>query len=161
MKKNVLTFYSRLLSFFMVLLGFTGCDDNNSWGGAEAMYGTPSAKFKVNGKIVSQEDKSGIENIRVVLVPTRENEEAFYGDTVYTNSKGEFEVISHDFPLQKVTFKLKLDDVDGDKNGSYDSKIQSVVFENPEYKGGESWYKGEAEKKLGNIEMTPSNKEEE
>lgn len=46
----MLSVYSKILSFFLVLLGFSSCDS----GGGAAEYGTPTAKFKVKGTIVDE-----------------------------------------------------------------------------------------------------------
>ncbi|MDU1904413.1 MAG: radical SAM-associated putative lipoprotein [Dysgonomonas sp.] len=161
MKTKFLKFYSAILSSILVLIGFAGCsDDDEDNGGGWAEYGTPSAKYKVKGSIVSKEDETAIQRIRVVMVETDGDKEAFRGDTVYTDNQGMFNAEFYTFPLEKVTFSIKVDDVDGEANGSFESTTQTVVFDKPTFTGGSSWYRGETEKDLGKITITPSTKTE-
>lgn len=153
MKIKFLHFYSAVLSFILVLIGFPGCSDDID-GGGRVEYGVPSAKYKIKGSVVSKEDQSALPRIRVVMVEKNKDREPFYGDTVYTSSMGEFNVELQTFPLDKVTFQIKVDDVDGDQNGSFDSTIEEVIFDKPSFTGGGEWYKGETEKDLGKIEIT-------
>ena len=151
MKLKLRSFYSRILSICLVLLGFSACSDPVD------EYGSPSAKYKVLGKIVSSDDeKKPIENIRVVMVENMDEENNIYlrGDTTYTDLEGRFEVNRHDF--QYSQFKIKIQDVDEEVNGLFEDIEQVIEFKNSDYKGGSgSWYKGEAQKDMGTIEMEP------
>jgi hypothetical protein len=161
MKTKFLKFYSAILSSILVLIGFAGCsDDDEDNGGGWAEYGTPSAKYKLKGSIVSKDGEEAVQRLRVVMIETEGDKESLRGDTVYTDNQGAFNAESHTFPLEKVTFTIKVDDVDGDANWSFESTTQTVVFDKPTFTGGSSWYKGETEKDLGKITITPSTKTE-
>jgi len=156
MRKRIFKFYSKILSFALILLGFTSCDDSDE--GQDPLvceYGVPSALYKVKGSILSKETQEPVKNIRAVLVETRQGkEDGYYGDTIFTDDSGKFNLELRTFPLDKVEFNLKIDDIDGELNGSFESKIEGVIFDKPKLTGGEgSWYKGETEKDLGKIEL--------
>ena len=163
MKQNILSFYSRLLSACLVLLGFgacvTACEKNM------VEYGMPSASYKVVGKVVSTEgNKAPVEGIRVVMFEDfGEGEESPYliGDTTYTDSEGKFEAKMGSFPLGENKFKVKLQDIDGKKNGLFEDKERIVEFKNPIYKNGDGhWYRGEALTGLGTVELKPKKEDE-
>ena len=158
MKKKLLTLSTKMLSACLVALGFAGCDfhDDNG-GGGTFEYGTPTALFKVKGTVASTgTTKPPIRNIRAVLVEVREGRERTFGaDTVYTRTDGTFDLKVSTFPLDKVEFKLKLEDIDGAENGSYDPKTVAVVFEKAKFTGGNGWYKGETEKDVKTVELNP------
>ena len=151
MKSKFRSIYSKILSACLVLLGFSACDIINT--GCE--YGVPSANYKVSGIVVSSDDeKKPIENIRVVMVEYYERE-FLYGDTVFTDSGGKFE-IKRDDGYTYNQFKIKIQDVDGEDNGLFEDVEQVIEFKNSDYKGGDgSWYRGEAQKDMGTIEMNP------
>lgn len=158
MKLKIYSFYSRLISFCLVLLGFGSCA---GWVDPVDEYGSPSAKYKVIGKVVSSdEEKTPIKNIRVVITEDMDESKYSYltGDTVFTNAEGKFEVIRSNFAYNKL--KLKLQDVDGETNKQFEDQIQKIEFQDADFKGGSSWYRGQAEKDLGTIEMTPKGKTE-
>ena len=156
MKLKLRSFYSKILSACLVLLGFSACEVFTV-----DEYGSPSAKYKVLGKVVSSNDeKKPIENIRVVMVENvnEENKLYLYGDTTYTDSGGKFEINRHDFPYSQ--FKIKIQDVDGADNGLFEDMEQVIEFSNSDYKGGSgNWYKGEAQKDMGTIEINPKQEE--
>lgn len=154
MKIKAYSLYSKLISLCITALGFGACNDPVD------EYGTPSAKYKVSGEIVSEDTKEPIKNIRVVMV--EDIDESKYpnlrGDTVYTNAEGKFEIGTHfDFPIDK--FKIKIQDADGVENGEFEDKQQTIEFQKSDYKGGNDWYKGEAKKDLGIIELEPKQPE--
>ena len=137
--------YGKILAIILAWLGYS-CD----WWGMEK-YGTPSATYKTKGVVVSQTDNAPIEGIRAVL-KTRWSETNFYGiDTVYTDSKGVFNLKSRDgFNILYV----ELTDVDGEKNGSFTNRDVEVDFSHVNFKGDDSEVR-EVEKDLGIIKLTP------
>ena len=157
MKTKVVSFYAKVLSFLLMLLGFQSCN----MGGEE--YGTPSATFKVKGKVQDSDTKEPVKNVRAVLVqmrqyetPDEKTENSYETDTVYTNAAGEFSTSVTSFPNNKVEFKMKFVDVDGAENGAYESKDVEVIFDNPKYEGKSgSWYSGVATKDIGTIDIEP------
>ncbi|MBK5722541.1 radical SAM-associated putative lipoprotein [Dysgonomonas sp. Marseille-P4677] len=148
MKKGALSLYSKIISFFMLLLGYTACEE-------PAEYGTPSADYKVLGKVVSAEgEKEAVEGIRVVMIHNVDESKVEYikGDTTYTNAAGSFEIKRKDYP--GIDFKIKFQDVDGEANGEFEEKIEIIDFKNAQYEGGDkNWYDGETTKDMGTIEL--------
>lgn len=146
--------YSKLISLCLLAFGISACDP-------AVEYGSPSAKYRVSGKVVSSEtSKKPVPNIRVVMIPQVKGNpnELLYlrGDTVFTDVEGKFEVNRNDFPYN--TFNIKLQDVDGETNGLFEEKLEVVEFKDSDYKGGKDWYQGLAQKDLGTIELTPKAK---
>ena len=138
--------YGRLLAIIMAWLGFS-CDIISP----KVEYGTPSATFKAKGVVVSQTDDALIEGIRAVL-KTQKGTAGYGIDTVYTDSKGVFNLKSSDFAFNKLYVELA--DVDGEKNGSFAENEIEADYSNEKFKGGDGhWYRGEAEKDLGIIKM--------
>ena len=140
--------YGRLLAILMTWFGFS-CDLIT-----KVEYGTPSASFKAKGVVTSQKDNNPIEGIRTIL---KTQQGASYGiDTVYTDNKGAFNLKSgkDEFDYQKLY--LELSDVDGDENGSFSDMEIVIDYSNEKFTGGDGhWYRGEAEKDLGNVLMLP------
>lgn len=89
-----------LLSSFLVMLGFTACDDDPA--DQPDMYGCPTATFSIKGKV---ENTAG-HALSGVQVITRE-----MGDTVYTNKEGYFEREFYDVPTDTVRYELEFTDV--------------------------------------------------
>lgn len=149
MKIKLQSFYLRFISFCLVLLGFSSCESTDP----RVEYGTPSADYKVKGKVVSDTAEDPIKNIRVVMIENEEESASYLmGDTVSTDIKGEFEINTHRFPYNE--FKIKFEDIDGELNGEFEDKAEVIQFQNSDYKEGVSWYKGEAEKDMGTVKMT-------
>ena len=142
--------YSRILAILLAWLGFS-CDLITP----AKEYGTPSATFKAKGVVTSQTDNP-VEGIRAVLKTSQGNEgEYSYGiDTVYTDSKGVFNLKSGKDEFYQKLY-VELSDVDGDENGSFSDKGMEIDYSNEKFTGGDGWYWGEAEKDFGNIRMTP------
>lgn len=156
MKAKVYSLYSKLISIGLLILGFSACSSlsDDDVDPVVCEYGVPSAKYKVSGKVVSPaDDKKPIKNIRVVMIRNlNEKENTFLkGDTVFTDTNGEYRIESLDYPGQD--FKVKFQDIDGTANGEFDEKIEVIDFKNAEYKGGSGWYKGETTKDMGTIEL--------
>jgi len=153
MKIKVLSLYTKIISFFLVLLGYQSCDIIDP----KAEYGSPSAKYRVIGSVVSEDDNSKIKGIRAVLVQKYEDEENPYAaDTVFTNNSGEFDLNIHHIGSKYV---LKLQDTDGEKNGSFADKELEIDFKDAKYEGGSGWYEGQATKDVGQIQLKPLEKE--
>lgn len=162
MKIKLFSIYSKLISLCLILLGFNSCSDDDNGGGDPVVeYGVPSAKYKVKGQVVSSEEtKKPIKNIRIVMIEDLEEGREYYneGDTTFTDAEGRFEINRHNYPYYK--YLIKLEDVDGDENGSFENNTQKIEFKSSDFKDGGSWYKGQAEKDMKTIEMTPKQKNE-
>ena len=131
--KTFLIQYNNLLLLLIGLLGFSvACTKV----GPEE-YGTPSADFIVNGVIENQAGQL-IPNIKVVMSY----------DSTNTNADGTFSLKNRNFPA-KQTLILKIRDIDGAINGSYQDKDTTIVFDNNTYANGDGhWYRGKVEKSV-------------
>ena len=125
--------YNNLLLFLIGLLGFSvACTKV----GPEE-YGTPSADFIINGVIENQASQP-ISNIKVIM--TR--------DSVNTNTEGKFSLKNTAFPANQ-TFNIKIRDIDGTANGSYQDKDTTILFDSNTYTNGNGhWYRGKVEKSV-------------
>jgi len=141
--------YGRLFAILLSWLGFSAISMS-----CGAAYGTPSATFKAKGVVVSQTDNAPIEGIRAVL-KTKEGSAGYGIDTIYTDNKGVFNLKSSKGELAYNKLYVELCDVDGDENGSFIDKDVEADYSKEKFKGGYSWYRGEAEKDLGIIKLMP------
>jgi putative lipoprotein (rSAM/lipoprotein system) len=140
MKRNILKKYNRLISILLSLLGiggsfnFTSCD-----GTGQVEYGTPSATFKIYGKVTSEEGEQ---------IPYIKVKSALHYDSSYTNENGDYTLVLNSFPSDQ-DFYMEYSDVDGALYGSYQTKDTIVEFNDPQFENGDgSWYSGEASKKV-------------
>jgi len=132
-----------LISF----LGFTGCEKENL-----VEYGVPNADYTVKGAVVNKADGKPIEGIRVGY-GREQGPITMYGipstpytpkASVVTNSKGEFKLTENTFPVSNQTIPVFIDDIDGEKNGLFNSDTLYVDFSKAERsKKSKGWYEGE------------------
>lgn len=151
MKKIVLTTYTKIIAWFLSIIGFTaGCDIIPA-----AEYGTPSADFKAKGTVTDIETHKPISNIRVI----GKSKFDYFADTAFTDANGNYNIDLRGiigFPV-----KIYAEDVDGEKNGVF--KPDSLEIEQRDtrqIKKGSGWYQGTFEKndvnfKLKNDAATP------
>lgn len=139
MKIKFLKTYNVLIAGLLAILGFTtACDSKDE-------YGTPSAKFIVNGKVKVSETDLPIENVRVTM----------QGDTTYTNADGVYQVVDKwGFPTDQ-TYNLEFQDIDGEENGEFNELDTIVEFKDPKFLDGDGdWYSGETSKEF-DVKLTP------
>jgi putative lipoprotein (rSAM/lipoprotein system) len=134
MKVAFLKRYNKVIAYLLTFLGlgsacaFSGC----MYGAGPEMYGTPSATFRVYGKVLS-EDSAGIPLIRVVIS----------SDTMYSGPEGNYTISKGGFP-DSQEFQIEFTDMDGAENGNWQNLDTTVAFVNPKFKGGDGdWYHGE------------------
>jgi len=121
----------------LALLGFTS--SCNKEPNSKVEYGTPSAKFIVNGKVKSKDSNAPIKNIRVVM----------NRDTSFTDSEGIYQVVENNGFPDNQTYNIKYQDVDSTRNGEYKDLDTIVEFVNPQFVNGDGhWYEGEASKEF-------------
>ena len=130
-----------IIAGLIALLGFTASCEKDS----KVEYGTPSAKFIVNGKVVSSNSNQAIENIRVVMK----------ADTTRTDSEGKYQVVDeYGFPGSH-SYDIQFQDTDGAANGDFQDLDTIVEFVDPQYSNGSgNWYSGEASEEL-DVELNP------
>lgn len=141
MKRKILIKSNQLISLLLSLLGIGGTFSFSSCDGTKQVeYGTPSATFKIHGKVTS-EDGDQIPYIKVKAA-------MHHYDSSYTNEAGEYTLVLGSFPSDQ-DFYMEYSDVDGPSNGSFQTKDSTVSFVNPQFENGDgSWYSGEASKKV-------------
>lgn len=130
---------ARLLSGAMVLLGFASCDDD------KVMYGSPSVKFQVKGKVTS-DIGTPLEGIQVIVRANWDNNSQGRADTIYTDAKGEFasqEIEAGGLNAQTAYFN----DVDGAANGGTfkSDSISLKTMDKKQLEKGNEWYAGKFE----------------
>jgi putative lipoprotein (rSAM/lipoprotein system) len=125
--------YNNFLLLLIGLLGFSvAC---TKVGPVE--YGTPSADFIINGVIENQANQP-IPNIKVVMSY----------DSTNTNADGTFSLKNRTFPKDQ-TFNVRIRDIDGTANGSYQDKDTTIVFDNNTYTNDDGhWFSGKVEKSV-------------
>ena len=138
-----LKFYNLIILGLLTILGFTSsCEKNDP--DLMSEYGTPSAKFIVNGTIESIDSNTPIENIQVIM----------QGNTAITDSKGKYQVAEVGSPRDQ-SYIIQLQDIDGVSNGDYENLDTIVQFMDPQFINGDNnWYEGETSKEL-NIKLNP------
>ena len=140
MKINWKYFAGSLFAF----LGFGGCIRIDIGGGL-AMYGQPTAHYKLIGNVKGPDGKP-VEGIQAVFVPREDWAYPHENDTLYSNAQGHFEKgrLKYDWPDDLKDAKLILEDVDGPENGSFKTKTLSrtnLKVEQTRERSGD-WYKG-------------------
>ena len=139
--KTLIKYCNVLIAGILTLLGFTTSCENTE----PVEYGTPHAKFILNGKIENANTNKAIENIQVVMEY----------DTSYSDSEGNYRLEIEAFPDENQILDLSVKDVDGEKNGTYQDLDTIAKFKDAEFiKGDGDWYKGETTKKM-DIKLTP------
>jgi putative lipoprotein (rSAM/lipoprotein system) len=140
MSNKYLQSVNALISGCLTLLGFS-CDHINP----RVEYGTPNARFIVNGKVTSFETEEVIKNIRVIMK----------NDTTFTDGEGKYEVVDNGaFPTDQI-YAIQFQDIDNESNGAFNDKDTLVEFKNPEFSHGNGhWYEGKTTKEF-DIKLTP------
>jgi putative lipoprotein (rSAM/lipoprotein system) len=151
MKKLALKAYGKAVTAILSLIGvLAGC--SKPGGGIMAEYGTPSADFKAHGKVTNKETNQPVPDIRVI------GKEFGQADTVYTDTRGNYTLDMKGiigFPV-----KIRVDDVDGAKNGSLVSDSVSLQKKDVVQikKGDGNWYDGAFEKDDADFALKPDKK---
>ena len=141
MKQKVKNTWLAILGAILSLLGFGGCDEIIHFGAAE--YGCPHADYKIVGEVTGE--GKPIKGIRVALLVGPYGGNEYYGiDTLYTDSSGKIEKDLPSRTLDNSMLSVKLEDVDGPENGSWQTKTlgkNELVIKQTQ-KGDGKWYQG-------------------
>lgn len=110
------------------------------------MYGTPSATYRVKGKVVDAQTGVPVPGIQVItggVYPSNgEWGRSNRSDTLHTDKDGAFAIDAKgSFPTNKYRFIWE--DTDGTANETYKKDSVDVAITG-KYVGGDDWYKGEA-----------------
>ncbi len=127
--------FNQLLIGLLALLGFAGCEET----GADE-YGTPLAEYRVKGKVIDAETKQPITGMQVVsgvLFDPADRLYQFQADTVYSDGKGEFEVVHQGFPGK--VYRVIWEDI---REATEYRKDSTDLVITGKYTDGTGWYKG-------------------
>jgi len=161
MQINRRTFLKRMnwaLASGIGMLGFVGCEE----------YDSPYADYTVKGEVVNKATGKPIEGIQVGYYshlgpyPMYGPPPAIYKSkaSVLTNAKGEFKLTDRFYAGESYTFDnnrtlpVHVQDVDGGKNGLFQSEVLQVDFSKAKHSGkSKGWYNGEYTVNV-NVELT-------
>jgi len=142
MKKSAVKFFDKIIVILLGVFGFfNSCD-------MPCEYGSPHADYELKGVVTDIETSNPIPNIRVIRKIYQE-----YGDTVYTDVEGKYAFYEGDY-LENNTFRLKIEDIDGEENGG-DFRTQEIavkITEADKVEEGKGWYSGKFVK-IQNIKL--------
>lgn len=80
----------------------------------------PNADYQIKGVVTDSISGSVLAGIRVVLECPDQTEKY---DTIFTDSRGKYDFSFNQYPFDVPVFKLRIDDVDGQSNGEYVSRV--------------------------------------
>ena len=147
MKIKALSSYSKILAFFLVMLGFSACKSPKE-------YGTPTAMLNLKGKVINEKTYEAIYAIEVTVQEVGGNGH-FQEITSVTNSLGDFCFHVNVETAAARTYKISFKDIDGEANGEFEGKEVIVNVLKEDFIGAESgWNGGEADKYVGYIDLT-------
>ena len=117
-----------LAKYFGRILAILGCTTM-----VTACYGVPYSQydpdFNVSGRVVDSETEKPIQDIKVRAVPSSENPDTYpYDSASSTNSEGFFNILGV-VESPPSGFIIECTDVDGDLNGSYESVIEEIPYD--------------------------------
>ena len=106
-------------------------------------YGCPHADYQIVGKVTG--GGKPIKGIRVALLSMSDYNNQYYGiDTLYTDASGKINKSWRNLPLNFDRFAVKIEDLDGQENGSWQTKIlekDDLIIKQTK-KGDKNWYEG-------------------
>ena len=145
MKVKFNRWYNIVLAALLSFVGY-GCSDNDDPG--TAMYGSPSASYKVSGT-VTDENGNPIEGIKASLTYIKEVEGEIVAEedisAVLTDASGKFSLGTPRMDLLPNNVKLVVKDIDGEEHGgTFKDGINDIEFMNAKLvtPGDGSWYSG-------------------
>lgn len=119
--------------------------------------GTPSATFKVNGKVINAQTEQPIADIKVLMKQTFEYQDTSFVaqvDSATTDAQGAFSLKHTDVP-EKPEYIIQIIDADDEKNGLFEDHDTVISFENAQFKNGDNkWYEGETSRNI-EIKLKP------
>jgi putative lipoprotein (rSAM/lipoprotein system) len=127
---------SALLAIFF---NFDGCISNTA-----PEYGVPSADYKISGSVLSSDQLLPIKGLSVSIRDTLTTTATI--GTTKTDSLGWYSLQFSAFPRDNI-WKLNVEDVDANENGSFMTKDTTISILQRDLKGASgNWYQGHAEK---------------
>ena len=150
MIKQLIKYFDRIILLILGLAGLASCEPM-------AEYGVPSADYQIKGTVTDSVTNSPLKNIRVIR---KFAENSLYGDTVYTDAEGKYNINFTTFPVDNPQFSLKYEDTDGVLNGGdFAERELTVKITSSDWvdDGDDDWYYGKAVK-TENIKLQYKNK---
>ncbi len=149
MKRSFLKGFDKLLVALLGLLSLPGCE-------TRVEYGVPTAEFEIKGTITDSITAAPIPNARVIVTLDQKynvlDSLQVITDTLAlkeSDENGKYDVQFSEFPLDSLTFKVKVEDLDGAANGGeYVTTEKNITFRFSDLQGGKGWYSGKAAKTL-------------
>ena len=116
-----------IIKYFGRVLAIMGCSTL-----VTACYGVPYEEYDphagISGRIVDSETEQPIKDIKVRAVPADESLESYpYDSSQSTDSDGYFNI--GDFDPSPTGYIIECTDVDGELNGSYESLIKEIPYD--------------------------------
>ena len=154
MKKLIFKPYDKIILALLGLIGLiTGCDLIHP---PVAEYGVPHADYEITGTVIDSITSAPVKNVQVIIsrsVTTVQKDTTFtHVDTLAvkeTDSSGKYDAQFQTFPLEDLSFNVKVNDIDGPSNGGeFLSKQLDIVFKLSDLSGGKGWYNGKAIKTM-------------
>lgn len=147
MKKRYLKVTAWIATALSSVLGLVGCG-GSFFGGDEpepmVEYGVPSATFTLKATVKHQ--GTPVEGIRIEVLDSNRPELNLAEQT--TDAEGKATVKATIFPREGYQ-KYRVTDIDGAKNGSYQSQVDSVLISRKDLEGkSEGWHEGNLTKSV-------------
>lgn len=149
MKRKFLKSFDKLLLLILSVLSLPGCE-------TRVEYGSPTADYEIKGTISDSITSAAIPNARIIVTLDQKynalDSLQVYTDTLAikeTDIDGKYDVQISAFPLDSLTFKINVEDIDGVANGGdYATQKRNITFKFSDLQGGKGWYSGKAVKTL-------------
>lgn len=117
-----------IIKHFGRILAILGCSTL-----VTACYGVPydeyDPSFRIDGRVLDSETDQPIEDIKVRVTPSDEGYEGYpFVATTSTSSDGSFDIMGL-IETKPSSYIVECTDVDGELNGSYESLIQEIAYD--------------------------------
>jgi len=154
MKRFILRPYDKIIIVILGFIGFlTGC---NLIHPPLVEYGVPHADYEITGTVTDSITSTPVKNAQVIIsrsVTTVQKDTTFtHVDTLAvkeTDTSGKYDAQFQTFPLEDLSFNVKVNDIDGLANGGdFSTKKSDIIFKLSDLSGGKGWYKGKALKTM-------------
>lgn len=129
--KGMLKLWSTLISFILALPFLSSCSVNPNGGGGiinevKAMYGAPSVNFTIKGTVNSSLDATQV--IEGIEVDLKDSKGISIKKTT-TDKDGAYTIPIYEYsiPSLPTTVKITFKDIDGEKNGLFQTSEQTVT----------------------------------
>lgn len=112
---------NKFITALLSILGFASCSFITP-----VMYGTPGGSyFLANGKVVSAETDSAIENIQISVHKINYDD-----DTIYSDENGNFILDYNYLNTDSLSFNLSFKDIDSTEHCEFETLDTTITFRN-------------------------------